>query len=129
MANIDWAAVYPRYQPAVHAASEPFGVDVQDIGHACVIDVRRAAVFDQARTPLPSARWCDPAAVATWSAELPSDRAVVVYGVHGHELSRASALRLRAAGLDARYLRGGIEAWQSAGLPLADTQGRADCRT
>jgi Fe-Mn family superoxide dismutase len=43
---------------------------------------------------------------------------VVVYCVHGHEVSRATALRLRAAGLDARFLRGGIAAWEAAGLPL-----------
>jgi Fe-Mn family superoxide dismutase len=30
-------------------------------------------------------------------------------------LAAATALRLRAAGLKARYLRGGIEAWQAAG--------------
>jgi superoxide dismutase, Fe-Mn family len=32
---------------------------------------------------------------------------------------RATAMRLRAAGVDARFLRGGIDAWKSAGRPLA----------
>jgi superoxide dismutase, Fe-Mn family len=40
--------------------------------------------------------------------------------VHGHEVSRATALRLRAAGLNARYLRGGIDSWQAAGRPIVD---------
>ena len=49
---------------------------------------------------------------------LPTDRPVIVYCVHGHEVSRSVALQLRAAGLDARFLRDGIEGWQAAGRPL-----------
>jgi Fe-Mn family superoxide dismutase len=45
---------------------------------------------------------------------------VVVYCVFGHEVGRSTALRLRAAGLNARYLRGGIDGWQAAGRPLAN---------
>jgi superoxide dismutase, Fe-Mn family len=120
MGNIDWAGVYARYQHAVHAASEPFGAGADELGDALLLDVRRAAVFEQARTMIPGARWCDPAAVATWGAELPATRELVVYCVYGHEVGRATAVRLRAAGLNARYLRGGIDDWQAAGRPLAD---------
>ena len=67
---------------------------------------------------IPGARRRDPASVARWSAELPRDREVIVYCVYGHEVGRATALRLRAAGLKARYLRGGIDGWQAAGRPL-----------
>ena len=67
---------------------------------------------------IPGARWCDPAAVATWAAELPVDREVLVYCVYGHEVGRATAMRLRAAGVNARYLSGGIDAWQGAGRPV-----------
>jgi Fe-Mn family superoxide dismutase len=116
--RIDWATVYRRYQQAVHAASEGFGAD--EPGDALVLDVRRAGVFAQARAMIPGARWCDPAAVGDWSAELPTDRDLVVYCVYGHEVGRATALRLRAAGLRARYLRGGIDGWQAAGRPLVD---------
>jgi superoxide dismutase, Fe-Mn family len=120
MGNVDWAAVYGRYQRAVHAASEPFGASQDEIGDAQVFDVRRAGVFEQARTMIPGARWCDPTAVATWCADLPADRDVVVYCVYGHEVGRATAMRLRAAGVNARYLRGGIDGWQSAQRPLVD---------
>ena len=120
MGNIDWAAVYGRYQRAVHAASEAYGAGQDEIDDALVLDVRRAGVFDQARTLIPGARWCDPAHVAAWSAELPADRELIVYCVYGHELSRATAMRLRAAGLNARYLRGGIDSWQAAGRTLVD---------
>ncbi len=118
MANIDWAAVYARYQAAVHAASEPFGIDADAFGQRPLFDVRRAAAFDQAETMLPGARWRDPAAAAQWGGELPAGSEAVVYCVYGHEVSRAAALRLRAAGIDARFLRGGIDGWQSAGRPL-----------
>lgn len=120
MANIDWAAVYQRYQAAVHAASEPFAAAADDAAQATLLDVRRAGVFANARTMIPGARWCDPAAVADWSRELPADRPVVVYCVYGHEVGRSTAMRLRAAGVNARYLGGGIDGWQAAGRPLMD---------
>jgi Fe-Mn family superoxide dismutase len=118
MGNVDWAAVYARYQAAVHAASEPFAAAHGDVSRALVLDVRRAGVYEKADTMLQGARWCDPAAVDTWSRELPADRELVVYCVYGHEVGRATALRLRAAGLNARYLEGGIDGWQKAGRPL-----------
>jgi superoxide dismutase, Fe-Mn family len=123
MDNIDWAGVYARYQAAVHAASEGFGAAQDDVDGTLLLDVRRAGVFDKASSMIPAARWHDPAGVAQWGAELPRDREVVVYCVYGHEVGRATALRLRAAGLSARYLRGGIDGWQAAGRPLIDKGG------
>lgn len=117
MNHIHWAAVYARYQHAVHAASETCGTTADEVGEAVVIDVRRAGVFEQAGSVIPGARWRDPATVGTWAAEWPTDHDVVVYCVHGHEVSRSTALRLRAAGLNARYLRGGIDGWQTDGRP------------
>lgn len=116
--RIDWAGVYARYQAAVHAASEAFGAAHDDVPGALLIDVRRAGVFAQATQMAAGARWRDPAAVAQWAADLPRDRPVVVYCVYGHEVGRATALRLRAAGVDARYLHGGLDGWQAAGRAL-----------
>jgi len=45
--------------------------------------------------------------------------------VYGHEVGRATALRLRAAGVDARFLRGGIDGWQAAGRPVDSKPGSA----
>ena len=118
MANVHWARVYERYQHAVHAASEPFAATADDVASAVVLDVRRAGVFAQSGTMIPGARWCDPAEVAQWAGELNPDREVVVYCVYGHEVGRATAMRLRSAGLNARFLNGGIDGWQSAGRPL-----------
>ena len=118
MDNIDWAPVYERHQLAVHGASEPFSASQDDIVGAVVVDVRRAGVFEQADALIPGARWRDPAKVDLWAGELPMDREVVVYCVYGHEVGRATAMRLRAAGLKARFLLGGIDGWRTAGRDL-----------
>ena len=73
---------------------------------------------------IPGARWCDPAAVSTWAADLPPDQPVAVYCVYGHEVSQSTALRLRAAGIDARYLKVGIDGWVKAGRPVVGTAQR-----
>lgn len=115
MANIDWSAVYTRYQQAVHAASAQAGQTADAVGNALLLDVRRDAAFAQADTLIQGAHWRNPATVGTWAHELSAERDVVVYCVHGHEVSRATALRLRATGLHARYLVGGLDAWQASG--------------
>ena len=118
--TIDWAQVYERYQQAVHAASEAFGAALDDVQRVpMLLDVRRAGVFENAASMIPGASWRDPAAVSAWAAELPRDRELIVYCVYGHEVGRSTALRLRAAGVPARFLRGGIDGWQAAGRALA----------
>ncbi len=123
MGNLDWTAIYARYQAAVHTAGDELAADRAELAGADLIDVRRAGVFENAAQMLPTATWRDPAQVAEWGATLDPSREVVVYCVYGHEVSRGTALRLRAHGLKARFLRGGIDGWQAAGLPLVDKGG------
>ena len=120
MRNIDWAPVYAKYQAAVHGASESFGADQADTAGALLVDVRRAGMYEQAKQVIEGATWHDPATAGEWAASLPKDRDVVVYCVYGHEVGRSTAMRLRAQGVRAKFLRGGIDAWTTAGLPLAD---------
>ena len=84
-----------------------------------VIDVRRSARFDEAADMIAGAGHRDPELLADGMAALPRDRAIVVYCVHGHEVSQNAARVLREAGLRARYLEGGIEGWRAAGGPMA----------
>lgn len=56
----------------------------------------------------------NPEAVETWARELPAASSVVVYCVHGHEVSQGAAKALNARGIRAYYLEGGIEeGWKS----------------
>ena len=119
MENIHWAAVYGRYQAAVEATSEPLAATAEDLADAHVLDVRRAGVFEQADAVIPGSEWRDPGQVSSWCTQLPMNKPVVVYCVYGHEVGRSTAMRLRAAGVDARFLRGGIDGWKAAGRPLA----------
>ena len=64
------------------------------------------------------AEWRDPAQVDQWAQQLPAGTPVVVYCVYGHEVGRATALRLRASGVDARFLVGGFDGWRSQGRPV-----------
>lgn len=123
MQSIDWTRVHGRYQEAVARTSEGMGATPDEAAHARLLDVRRAGVFEKADGMIAAAQWRDPAQVAIWAAQLMRDEPVVVYCVHGHEVSRATAMRLRAAGLDARFLVGGYEAWRAEGRPLAPTPG------
>lgn len=119
VANIHWAGVYARYQAAVHAASEPFAATHDDVSGATLLDVRRDAIYAQASTVLPGARWADPATLVHGAPPVAeAQRPVVVYCVYGHEVGRAAALQLRAAGVNARFLAGGIEGWVKAARPV-----------
>ncbi|HVL58217.1 MAG TPA: chromate resistance protein ChrB domain-containing protein [Burkholderiaceae bacterium] len=82
-----------------------------------LVDVRRSAAFDEDDTMIAGAMRRDPSEVDRWKAALPR-RPVVVYCVHGHEVSQSAAAALRAAGFDARYLQGGKAAWVEQGYPI-----------
>lgn len=82
-----------------------------------VVDVRRAAAFDADDRMIVGAIRRAPEDAARWCGSLPSGRSVVVYCVHGHEVSRDAAAALRAAGVDAAYLEHGITGWAELGLP------------
>jgi rhodanese-related sulfurtransferase len=82
-----------------------------------LIDVRRLPAFDADDTMLVGAIRRLPEEIDTWRKAQSKDRAVVVYCVHGHEVSQNAASSLRAGGLEARYLEGGIAAWTEHKLP------------
>ena len=83
-----------------------------------IIDVRVHSAFERDTHLIAGATWRDPFGVSEWSKHLPRHRPVVVYCVHGLEVSRNAADSLRAAGVDARPLEGGIAAWRDSGGPL-----------
>jgi len=119
MRNVLWEAVHRRFGMAVQADGHPHAADPANLSaDAQVIDVRRAATYADAADILAGATWRDPARLAAWSAELDASRPVLVYCFHGLDIGRSAALSLRARGLDARYVAGGIEACRAAGVPI-----------
>jgi len=84
-----------------------------------IIDVRRDAAFLSAPDLIAGALRRDPEKIANWSGELPQATRIVVYCVHGHEVSQGAARTLREHGFQAQFLEGGIEAWRAAGGKLA----------
>lgn len=93
-----------------------------------VIDVRKTSAFRAAGDMLAGALRRAPDDVPRWAQSLPQASAVVVYCVHGHEVSQAACAALNDAGLATRYLEGGIEAWRAARGALQSKPAEASTR-
>ena len=80
-----------------------------------LIDVRRKEDRGTSPEQLPGATWHDPSDIAHWSQTLPKDKEIVLYCVRGGSVSNSVVDALRAQGLNARFIEGGIEGWKAAG--------------
>jgi len=86
-------------------------------GAPLIFDVRKAPAFDTASRVVAGALRVLPDQVPAAVREMSRDRGVVVYCVHGHEVSQGAARTLRESGIDASFMEGGMTAWEAAGLP------------
>lgn len=86
---------------------------------ALVFDVRREADYAASRETIPGALWKNPEKIDAWIDALPRTLDVIVYCVRGGSVSNSVVDRLQAAGVKARYIEGGIEAYKAAGGRLA----------
>ena len=120
MKNIGWMAVQMRYRAAIAADTPDIDLrsDQLPLGAPLLIDVRHVEDYTASTDRVEGAQWHDPAALDDWSRALDPTKPVLVYCVKGLDICRSAALALRARGIDARYLNGGINAWRSAGLPM-----------
>ncbi len=82
-----------------------------------VVDVRRDADFVNSSRLLSAAVHRSPDHLEQWRRDLPAGREVVTYCLHGDHVSQGVAIALRAMGVDASFLEGGIAAWTERGLP------------
>jgi rhodanese-related sulfurtransferase len=79
-----------------------------------VIDARSPEDFAAAARTLPAARRLD---APTRESLGPAPAGVACYCVHGRAWSQTAAATLRAAGVAAAWVEGGIEGWTAAALP------------
>jgi Fe-Mn family superoxide dismutase len=132
MRNIDWQAVEARYDDATKVepprplVQEEFGdlpgVRVEEV--KAMLDAGKPVQFIDARPRhsasrlqeiITGATWRDPDRVQEWAGELSKEDPVVVFCVYGFHVGCKTAIALRDAGFDARYMEGGHSAWKAIG--------------
>lgn len=79
-----------------------------------LLDVRRKADRDADPQTIPGAHWQDPEKMQTWSADLPSDKEIVIYCARGGSVSNSVLDHLLGKNLKARFVEGGLAAWKEA---------------
>ena len=131
MRNINWAVVIARMAavraegplPLEDPSDESLpSLSVEELGTRLaegepiqVLDARPRHHISRTVDLMDGAVWRDPDRVETWVGELSPDRPVAVYCAYGFHVGCNVTRALRARGLDARYVRGGLSAWYAAG--------------
>ena len=132
MRNLDWAAVQGRYEDATRVApprpleqKQFAGVPAMtveevktmlDAGERVqIIDARPRHYTTRAQDIMQGAVWRDPERLDEWIGELSKADPVVTYCVYGFHVGCETAIALRKAGFDARYMAGGHYAWKAIG--------------
>jgi rhodanese-related sulfurtransferase len=84
-----------------------------------VFDVRREADYAASNETIPGALWKNPDKIDAWIGAVPRTLDVVIYCVRGSTVSNSVVDRLQAAGVKARFIEGGLEAYKAAGGKVA----------
>jgi len=133
--NIDWKLVEERYEDAIKVSpprplvQEEFadvpGIGVEemkammDSGQPVqVIDVRPKHSVSRSKDIAEGVVWRDPERMQDWIGELSKSEPVVVYCVYGFHVGCRTAMALREAGFDAKYMTGGHSGWKAIGGPV-----------
>jgi rhodanese-related sulfurtransferase len=97
-------------------------------GDPVLIDVRKPEIVSASGVLFPATSYlADQMEHAAIAALLDRNRLIIVGCAHGHNRSQYFAAALRAAGFGAAILRGGMTAWQEAGMPVvARTAGQIE---
>jgi Fe-Mn family superoxide dismutase len=131
MRNLRWDYVATRLREARRAGGAPSATpsesalpaiaveelrDMLERGDTvAVIDVRLPEDLEAARDALPTARHINLGRVSEAAVDMPRDVPVAVYCVYGFWVSHDAVEALRARGVDARVVSGGIAAWHAMG--------------
>ena len=133
--NVDWKAVEGRYEDALKVApprplvQEEFGdlpgVSVEEVQAMLkegkplqLIDTRPKHSVSRTQDIAVGVTWRDPERLGEWMSELSKETPVVVYCVYGFHVGCRTAIALREAGFDARYMTGGHSGWKAVGGPV-----------
>lgn len=92
-------------------------------GDCILIDIRLEQDFAADGTVIPGAIRGNPEDLDTWAKALPTHRPIIVYCARGGSISKSITPTLRARGLDARYIEGGIAAWKHFGGEVIRAKG------
>ena len=88
------------------------GIDKEQ--NILVLDVRRDADYQADSEMIPHAVKRNPEQVEQWAQEIPKNKDVVVYCIRGGSVSNSVVDKLLAAGVSARYIEGGWEAYKKS---------------
>jgi Fe-Mn family superoxide dismutase len=133
--NVDWPALELRHQDAEKVdpprplVQKEFG-DIPGMGveevkammatgqPLQVIDVRPRHFITRQQDIAEGITWRDPEQLQEWIGELSKTEPVVVYCAYGFHIGCKTAIKLREAGFDARYMNSGHSGWKAIGAPL-----------
>jgi Fe-Mn family superoxide dismutase len=135
MRNIDWSAVQGRYEDAVMAKpprpleqkqfTDLPAITVDEVKAMLqsgepvqIIDTRPRHYTSRAQDMMDGAVWRDPERVDEWIGELSKTAPVVTFCVYGFHIGCETAVTLRKAGFDARFMAGGHYAWKATKGPV-----------
>lgn len=135
MRNIDWKASQDRYEDALRVeAPRPLlqpefgdlpGINAEEV--KAMLDAGKPVQFIDARPRhyvsrtqdlIEGATWRDPERVQEWMGELSKSDPVVVFCAYGFHVGCRTAIALREAGFDAKYMKGGHSGWKAIGGPV-----------
>ena len=136
--NVDWKLVEGRYEDAVKVppprplVQEEFKdvpkISVEEVKAMMdsgqpvqVIDARPLHSVSRSKDIAEGVTWRDPERVQEWIGELSKSDPVVVYCVYGFHVGCRTAMALRDAGFDAKYMDSGHCGWKAVGGPVKMT--------
>jgi Fe-Mn family superoxide dismutase len=91
-----------------------------DLTAVVILDVRKRGARAKEPAMIVNARYREPAAVGEWKHDFSRDQNLVVYCVHGHEVSQGVCQNLHDDGYQVQFLEGGIESWKESGGPVTE---------
>src|SRR3974390_729027 len=135
MRNIEWNAVQTRYNgaakvdPPLKLSQPQFGevpaVTAEEVeammtsgAPVQILDVRPRHYATRAPDIMKGSVWRDPERIDDWIGELSKEQPVISFCVYGFHIGCETAVTLRKAGFDARYMSGGHYAWKAINGPV-----------